>query len=329
MAAVHIAAAAAVFVLVGSASQAASPGYHVVDRIAGPDGGWDYVSIDAVHGRALIARAAAVTAIDLKTRTVTPALAVAARGHAALAVNHGAEILITNGASDSVTFVDGRTGALVATVPTGGHPDAATQDERSGLVLVMDHTGGDVVLIDPKSHQAVASITVGGVLEAAAVDGKGRAFVNVEDKNQIAVIDIAARRVVARYALTGCDGPTGLVYADGLLVAACDGAVEVVAADTGKVLHSLPIGGGADGVAYDPGRHRVFIPAGRTGTLAVFSLARGDLEPLETVPTKVGARTIAFDPASGRLLLPTARYVTKDGKRTTAPGTFELLVVGQ
>lgn len=38
MAAVHIAAVAAAFVLIGLAADAANPGYHLIDRIAGPDG---------------------------------------------------------------------------------------------------------------------------------------------------------------------------------------------------------------------------------------------------------------------------------------------------
>ncbi len=315
--------------LLSSAAHAATPGFHVIDRIAAPDGGWDYVSVDAAQGRALIARRATVTAVDLKTRAVTSEFAPASRGHAALAVNDGKEVLITNGAADTAVFVDSATGAAIASVATGKNPDAATIDARSGLVLVMDHSGGDVTLIDPKKHQAVATIAVGGDLEAAAVDGKGRAFVNVEDKNQIAVIDIAARKVVARYALTGCDGPTGIVDAGDRLVAACDGSVAVVDPKTGKVLQTVKTGPGADGVAYDPAHKRVFVPAGGAGNLVVFSLTGGALKLEETVSTEVGARTIAFDPASGHVLLPTAEVVMKDGKRTFTPGTFHLLVVGQ
>ncbi len=315
--------------LLTSAAQAATPGFHVIDRISGPDGGWDYVSVDPVHGRALIARRVTVTVVDLKTRAVTPEFAAASRGHAALAVNHGKEVLITNGASDTAVFVDAATGATIASVATGKNPDAATIDPRSGLVLIMDHSGGDVTLINPKTHQAVATIPVGGDLEAAAVDGKGRAFVNVEDKNQIAVIDLAARQVIARYALAGCDGPTGIVDTGDRLIAACDGVVIVVNPKTGKVLQTLKVGLGADGVAYDPAHKRLFVPAGGAGNLAVFSLAGGALTLEETVPTEIGARTIAFDPASGHVLLPTAEVVMKDGKRTSTPGTFHLLVVGQ
>ncbi len=320
--------ALAAALLAGSAG-AATPGFHVIDRIAAPDGGWDYVSVDAAHDRALIARRTTVTAVDLKTKAVTPEFATASRGHTALAVNDGKEVLITNGSADTAVFVDAMTGATIASVATGKGPDAATVDPRSGLLLIMDHAGGEVTLIDPKTHTAVASIPVEGKLEGAAVDGAGRAFVNVEDKNQIAVIDLAAHKVVARYALPGCDGPTGIVDAGGKLAAACDGAVVLVDPKTGKVLQTAKTGGGADGIAYDPAHKRLFVPAGDAGNLAVFSLVGGKLKLEETIPTEVGARTIAFDPASGHALLPSAQMAMTNGKRTATPGTFHLLVVGQ
>jgi DNA-binding beta-propeller fold protein YncE len=321
-------------VAAATAAHAAGSGYHVVDRIPGPDGGWDYASYDAARDRVLVARTEAVTAIDLKTRAVNPAFATAGRGHAAFPLNGGSEVVITNGTPNTAVFVNADTGATLATVATGDGPDDAIVDPKSGLLLVMDHRGGSVTLIDPKSHKAVGTIAVGGVLEAAAVDGKGRAFVNVEDKNQIAVIDIAGRKVTARYALTGCEGPTGIAYAaaDKLLISSCDGVAEIVQADTGKVIRQIKIGDGADGVAYDAGRKLAFIPAGRDGTLAIIAVAHGDAALVDTVPTQKGARTLALDPASGRVFLPSATYVaatTPGGRPTVTPGTFQLLVVGK
>lgn len=317
-----------------SVAHAAGSGYHVIDRIPGPDGGWDYASYDAARDRVLVARTEAVSAVDLKTRVVNPAFAAAARGHAAFALNGGTEVLITNGTPNTAVFVNADTGATLATVATGDGPDDAIVDPKSGLLLVMAHRAGAVTLIDPKTHMAVGTIAVGGVLEAVAVDGKGRAFVNVEDKNQIAVIDIAGRKVLARYALTGCEGPTGIAYAaaDRLLISACDGVVEIVQADTGKVIRKIRIGDGADGVAYDARRKLAFVPAGRDGTLAIIAVAHGDAALVDTVPTQKGARTLALDPASGRVFLPTATYVAASapgGRPTVAPGTFQLLVVGK
>ena len=328
IAALCIAASAA-----ASAAQAAGSGYHVIDRIPGPDGGWDYASYDAGRDRVLVARSAAVTAVDLKSRKVNPAFAPAMRGHAAFAVDGGTELVITNGTPNTATFVDATTGAALAAVATGDGPDDAIIDPKSGLLLVMNHRGGDISLIDPKTHKAAGTIAVGGTLEAAAVDGAGHAFVNVEDKNQIAVIDVAARKVTARYALTGCEGPTGIAYAkaDKLLISSCDGVAEIVRADTGKVVRQIKIGDGADGVAYDAGRKLAFIPAGVSGTLSVIAVSHGDARLVDTVPTQKGARTLALDTAGDRVFLPTAKYVlsANGGRPTPTPGTFELLVIGK
>jgi len=319
--------------LIAGAASAGPSGYRVIDRIAGPDGGWDYVRVDAAHNRVLVTHGGSVMAIDLATKAVS-SFAPGQRLHDAMPVNGGGEVLVTNGGSNTAVFVDAKTGATVATVATGKGPDAAAFDGKTGLVLVMDHAGGEVTLIDPKAHRVVGTIAVGGEMEAAAVDGAGHAFVNVEDKNEIAAVDIAARKVLARYPLAGCDGPTGLAYdaADKLLMAACDGATDVVDARTGKVLQTLATGKGADGIAYDPRQRLAFVSAGRAGTMAVIALAGGKARLVDTVPTQVGARTIGLDERTGHLYLPTAKYGAPPipgGRPTIEPGSFQVLVVGK
>ena len=310
----------------------AAPHYQVVDHIAGPDGGWDLLSVDPATHRLLVAHGDSVMAVDLATKAVTPGLSPGAGLHDVISVNGGREMLVTSAGASAAIFADAITGATLATVKTGAGPDAEVFDPASGLVLVMDHRAGDITLIDPRTHQAVGSVVVGGDLELAAVDGAGRAFVNVENKNEIAVVDIKARKVVARYPLPGCDGPTGLAYdaADRQLIAACDGASVLVSATTGKVLATLATGAGADGVVFDAQRRLAFVPAGRAGALAVVSVSKGAAAIVETVPTRFGARTLALDPASGRLYLPSAQFgpLAAGARRPPMiPGTFEILVV--
>jgi DNA-binding beta-propeller fold protein YncE len=311
-------------------SALAAPVYKVIDRIPGPDGGWDYVRVDPDNNRVLVARGTSVMAVDLGSKAVTPGLAAGARLHDALPVN--GELLVTNGGTATAVFADAKTGTTLATVPTGKGPDAAAFDPQSGLVLVMEHAGGQVTLIDPKAHQAVGTIDVGGDMEAAAVKD-GRAYVNVEDRNEIAVIDIAARKVVTRWALPGCDAPTGIaLIADGKrLIAACDGSSVIVDIASGKVVQALPTGKGADGVAYDARRNLAFVAAGRDGTLAVIDLGGKTARIVQTLPTQATARTIAIDPRSGRLYLPAATpgaVPAGGGRAPLVPGSFVLLVVG-
>lgn len=320
----------AALVLAGAA-QAAGTGYHVLDRVAGPDGGWDYVRVDAKNNRVLLTHGTSVMAIDLATKAVS-SFAPGQRLHVALPVQGGKEVLVTNGGTNTAVFYDAK-GAQVASVDTGKGPDDAAIEPKTGLLMVIDHAGGQITLVDAKSHKAVGTIDVTGDLEEAVADGSGKAYVNVENKGEIAVVDVPGRKVLAHWPMAGCDGPTGLAYdaADKLLLAACDGATAVVDAKTGKVVQTVSTGKGADGIAFDPKQKLAFVPAGRAGTLSVISMAGGKATVVDTVPTQISARTIALDERTGRLYLPAAKFAAPagGGRPTITPGTFEVLVVGK
>ena len=317
-------------VLSAGVAQAAT-GYHVVDRIPGPDGGWDYVRVDAKNNRVMLTHGTSVMAVDLGTKAVST-FAPGQRLHIALPVNGGSEVLVTNGGANAAEFYDLK-GTKLASVDTGKGPDDAAVEPKTGLLMVVDHAGGQLTLVDAKAHKVVGTIDVGGDLEEIAFDGTGRAFVNVEDKGEIAVVDVPGRKVVAHWKVDGCEGPTGLAYdaADKLLLAACDAAMAVVDARTGATLQTVSVGKGADGIAYDAKQKLAFVPAGRAGTLSVISMAGGKASVVDTVPTQVSARTIALDERTGRLYLPAAKYVPAagGGRPAITPGSFEVLVVGK
>ncbi|MDE2488110.1 MAG: hypothetical protein KGO51_12015 [Alphaproteobacteria bacterium] len=312
------------------AAQAAAPAYHVVAKVPGADGGWDYARVDEAQHRVLITRGSSVMALDLPADKVVAGLAPGRAEHIALPIEGGAEMLVTDGGANAVLFADARTGRVQASVPVGKGPDSATFDPHSGLVLVVDHAGGALSLVDPKARKVVGTIPVGGVLEEASVDGHGRAFVNVVSESKVAVVDIAARKIVARWDLPGCSHPTGSAFdaRDGDLIAACQGATDVLSVADGKLVATLKTGQGADGAIYDPQRRLAFVPAARDGILSVIAFSGGQPKIVQTLTTQKGARTIALDEASGRLYLPTAQYVLPPGGGyKVVPGTFQVLVV--
>jgi YVTN family beta-propeller protein len=318
-------------------SASAQPGsnhYRVVARIAGPDGPWDFSTVDSMHGRLFVARGNGVMAVDLKSGTVTPVFAPGARVHDVVLFGGNSKLLSTNGESDTASLIDTQSGAVEATIATGSKPDAAILDPSSGLIYVMNAKSGDATIIDPKAKKAIGTIAIGGALEFAAVDGAGRMYVNVEDKGEIAVVDLTKRSVVAHYKLDGCDSPSGLVYiaATHVLIAACgNGVAKAVDARTGGELASLPIGPRPDDVLYDERRGLAFVPSGGDGKLTV--IAVGDpahIAVVDSVATQTGARIGALDSATGRIYLPAAKYTppsTPDGRPAAIPGTFEILVL--
>lgn len=320
-----------------SAADTKSPAetiYRVVDRIPAADGGWDFANVDADNGKLYIARSDAITAVDLATRRVTDKLTPAKRGHQVLALNGGKTLFETDGETGLGRFVSATDGSLLAEVPTGAKPDAAFLDPKTGLIAVMNAGDGTIALIDPAKRALAGKIAVGGGLEFGVADGHGGAFINIEDTNSIARVDLAQRRVTGSIALPGCEGPTGLaLVADGRrLISACANEVAlVVDTASGKTLATLPIGHDPDAVLVDEARGLAFIPCGGSGTLVALTIADADhIRVRETIPTQVGAKTGAIDPRDGRIYLPTATLAAPapGAKRgQPVPGSFVILVV--
>jgi YVTN family beta-propeller protein len=306
------------------------PKYKVVAQLAAGDGGWDLLSVAPADQRLYVAHGDGVTAIDLRTGQATDKIVVGQRVHAALAIPGTHEVISTNGETNNAILFDGRTGRIRATIATGTKPDAAAYDPATRTVWIMNPGSGDITVVDPVSAKVLATVAVGGSLELGAASGSGRLYVNIEDKNEVAVINTRKRRVEARFPLQGCDGPTGIAYdpASNEIVSACANGIAVVSAPDGRQIAQLPIGKGADGAAFDSKRHIALIPAGRDGNLAPIRL-----QPVPKVvgqlPTAVSARTIALDPETGRAYLPSAALAPAIGNERPkpVPGTFRVLVV--
>jgi YVTN family beta-propeller protein len=322
---------AMVMALLLATSAAAAPAYHVIGELPAGDGGWDILSVDPTDQRLYIGRTDGVTAIDLRTGKATDRIVAGQRVHAALAIPGTHDVISTNGESNTATLFDGRTGQVRATIPTGKKPDAAAYDATTATVWVMDPGSGEATVIDPKSAKVFATVPVGGSLEFAVSHGRGRLYVNVEDRNEVAVIDTRTRKVVSRFPLQGCDGPTGIAYdpASREILSACGGnAVAIVSAPDGRAIAKLPIGKGADGAVFDEKRGVALVPGGRDGNLTIIKLG---IHPavVGQVRTAVSARTIALDPSTGRAYLPSATLAPAVGNERPkpVPGTFKVLVV--
>ena len=306
----------------------------IVRRIAGPDGGWDYASFDPAHRRVYVAHGDRIIAIDAATGTMNPHFADADHAHAVLPLDEGRELLTTNSGDKSARIFDAQSGKLLASIPTGDDADGAAYDPASHKVFVMDGDAGEITVIDPVQRKATDTLKLDGKLEFPAADGKGRLYVNVEDKAEIAVLDTHTDKVVAHYHLPDCTRPTGLaITKEGLLISSCgSGVADVIAASDGKPVASIKIGPGPDAVIYDRGRDLAYIPSGGDGTLAVLRIAGPrSVKLVGQVPTQRGARTGALDPASQHIYLPTAQFTPPPapGKRPGfVPGSFEVLELG-
>jgi hypothetical protein len=174
-------------------------------------------------------------------------------------------------------------------------------DDATDRVLTINHSTpeGTATVIDPNSGDVVAKITLTGkVPEGGVSDGKGRIFINLEDKNAIDVIDTKTWKVVATWSIEPCDGPTGIAMdrTTNRIFAGCSNKSVVVDAATGKVVAQITNGNGVDALGWDQSQKLMYIPAGRDGNVTVVHEDSPDkYTVVATVPTMAGAKTIAVD----------------------------------
>ena len=295
--------------LATTAASGATPAYSITKTIPlGAPDRWDYLTLDAASHRLFVSHLDHTDILDAKTGAQLGKLAGLNGAHGQAVAADGT-IWADSGKTAKVTAFDPKTLAATATLPAGTDADAVIADPSGKVVAVMNGDGKSVTLVDTATRMVRADVALGGEPEFAAADNAGHIYINLASTKEIAVIDTVQTVVSARYAVPGCTSPHGLAMdaqTRRLFVSCVNAVLQVVDADNGHVLQTLPIGHGTDAAAFDPGRHLVFSSNGE-GSLSVFHEdAHGALTSLGDVPTLPGARTMAVDPESGRIFLVTA-----------------------
>jgi len=331
--------AALTLALTWSSVNAAEPTtgtFAIVQKIRGPDGQWDYAFVDAAARRLYIARSYGVMIIDLQTGQLSPLSVPGDEVHGVAQVDNSTVLASTNGATGMVTLFDGRTGASIANIKAGTDPDAIVFEPSTHMLVVANHSGGDLTVIDPLKRAAAVTIAVGGTLEFEATDGAGLVYVNVTEKNAVAAVDVAKRKLLRLISLPDCEEPTGLAYdrAARRLMAVCvNGRAVVIDVAAGRAVASVETGKVPDAAIWDSERRLLFVPSYLAGTLTVVSLPlHAAARVVQVLATQVGTRTGALDPRTGRIYLPTSKLIPpkKAGDYPTpVAGTFEVLVVAR
>ncbi|MCU1247822.1 MAG: YncE family protein [Edaphobacter sp.] len=321
-------------------SLAQEVGYHVIEK-QHLDGEtkWDYLTIDSEHRHLFIAHGDQVDVFDLDKKQ--PAGSIPAHGvHGVAIAPEFDRGYITNGNNNSVTIFLLSTLQVVGSAPTGKKPDGIAYDPASKRVFAVNGGNASVTPIDAASGKALPAIPLGGSPEFLAADGKGRLFINLEDKNQMVVIDTRKLKVTHRHDLSAsCDEPAGLSIdsaAQRLFVGCHNQKMVIVDANTGKIIDTLPIGRGSDATAFDAAAKLAF-SSNSDGTLNVIDAGNaGHYRVKQTVNTMPRARTMAVDPASHKIYLVAAEAEPVDPAATQPPprrprlkeGTFTLITVG-
>lgn len=316
----------------------AGTAFHILKtfHIAGA-GGWDYLAVGPGNNSLYVSHGTRVNILDKTTGDSTGIIENTPGVHGIafdIALNKG---FVSSGRSNNVTVFDLKTNAVLTQIPTGLNPDAIMYEPIIKKIITCNGRSNNLSIIDPVENKLLDSIYVGGKPETAVSNEAGLLYVNIEDKNEIVVVDLKSFKVKAHWPLAPAEEPTGLAIdrQTHRLFAGCGNKfLAIVNTDDGKLIKTLPIGDGCDGVAFDAATKNIFTSNG-DGSLSIFHEKNAnEFEILTTVTTKRGARTIVADQQTHWIYLPTAEFEQAGSSDPAArpkmiPGTFQVLVVGQ
>src|ERR1700733_1415652 len=329
---------------IGLAQQAPSAGPYKVLKTAkvGGMGGYDYVNADADGRRLYIARSGATPRISVfDLDTLEPV------GEISTTNAHGAVVDAKShhgfASSKPILMFDSKTLMHIKTIDVQGNPDGMLFDPSDERVYILSHMAPHVTAIDAKDGTVLGTVDVGGMPEQAASDGKGHLYIDVEDKDNIAVVDTKTLMVTAHYDVAGKGGTCAGLAMDAknrILFAMCRNPANMVilGADDGKIITTLPIGNGSDGAGFNPHTMEAFSSQG-DGTLTIVKENSPTSFAVEqTLQTMMGARTSPLDTKTGPIILigaefcpptPPAQPGGRPGRGQIVPDSFTILMVGK
>jgi len=304
----------------------------------GGEGGMDYITADEKNHLLYVPRSTHTMVIDSEGGKVIADIPGQKHNHGVALAPGSGRGFITDGEGAIVIF-DLKTNAVLGSLKAHPDADGIIYDDFSGLVLAV--SGDDGVLmtvkpdVDPKSGSIDPTIELGGKPEFLTSDGAGKIYINLVDKNEVAVVDIKARKVLAHWPVAPGGSPVGMAMdtKKRRLFIGCRNPQKliVMSADDGKVLADLPIGAGVDATKFDGGQA---FASCRDGKLAVAGEnAAGKFEIVQTVTTAVGAKTMDIDSGTHKAYLPTFEFEEQKpgetGRPKAKPGTFMIVVVAR
>ncbi|MDP9162154.1 MAG: YncE family protein [Acidobacteriota bacterium] len=330
----------AAFLLVVSIAACAQQ-YKVSGKISlpGEGVGWDYLFADSENRTLYVSHGSDVNLVDLDSEKPTTTIGGMKRIHGVAVANDLGRGFISDGGDNSVVIFDLKSHAVLQKVAVGTNPDGVLYDPSSKKVFSFNGKSKDVTVLDAATGKVLATTPVGGKPEFPVSDGKGNVYANIEDTHEIIQIDSATMKVRSRWPMAECEEPTGLAMdlpGRRLFSVCANKKMEVVDADSGKVVATVAIGDGPDAVVYDADRKLILSSNGDDGTLTVVHQDGLDkYTVLQNLATEKRARTLALDQKTHKVYLASAEMTPAPAPTATDPkprpkiaqGTFHLIVV--
>src|SRR5579863_5097272 len=308
-------------------------------RVGGP-GTFDTALADTIGRRLYIPRKAPgrITVFNLDTLEPVGEIPDAAANGAVVDSKSGHGFA----SSKPVVMWDTKTLKTIKTIDVQGGPDAILFDEFNERVYIFSHTAPHATVINAVDGAVLGTIDLGGMPEQAVTDGNGHVYVDIRDKDNVAVIDAKTMTASAHFDLGGKGGRCSGLAIDiknSVLFAACREPQTMVMlnAGDGKIIDALPIGSGVDSAIFNPKTMETF-SAQVDGTLTIVKeKSPTSFVVEETVQTKPSAKQMVWDSKTKQILLIAADYEPAPpapagapaGRGPMVPDSFSILVVGK
>ena len=299
--------------------------------LPGISGDLDHLAIDTAGQRLFLAAEdnGTLRVIDLKTGKLVRTVKGFETPHSILYLPDAKELYVTDG-SKGVKVLDSNTFGVKKTIPTTPGADSIGVDAKDHLLYAV--TGGkdvkmttsDISVIDTGAAALKREIPINAAhVEAMAVEQSGpRLFVNVTDKNYLAVIDRSAGEIVAKWPITAAKQNAPIAFDEPhhrLFVVCRDpGTLIVLDSQSGKALASFPTGAKADEVVFDKMHHRIYVASGEGKIYPYEQIDSDHYKPLTPVPSAAGAKTAVLSPDCGHLYVSVSPGEGKTGAKLLA-----------
>jgi DNA-binding beta-propeller fold protein YncE len=229
-------------------------------------------------------------------------------------------LIVTDGGdTDAVELVDCKEYKIINTLKLGPGVDHGVYNPVDKNFYVENGGGRDskthvLTIIDTNSFKSVGEVTglPGNSNEGMIIDHAGKKlYVNLTGSDEVGVIDLATRQIVARWPLPDAHVAHAIALDEPhhrLFIATRKPALFIVFdIDTGKVVSSLTCVGVNSDMSLDVARKRIYVTGSESAS--VFEQRDADhYEHIAEVPTAYRAKSSIFVPELKRL------YVADSGK---------------
>ena len=320
--------------LVSAAPALAFDGWHLESSVTidGKGSAWDYISLDAGTNRLFIGhRKEGLQVFDLAAKKLIKVVdkTAAASSNGGLLMQEF-DLGISNNEDGTITPFKLSTLEAKDAIKLGEELDTSHYDPATKRIIVnmaSGKEGTELIVLQAPALTKVGSIMIKAKKpEHAEADGKGNFYLAARDAEVVYRIDTKEMKVTAEWPTPGCGQTNSLALdnANKRIFLACRGndkvkpSFAVMNAEDGRIVFTAEIGGGNDGLAYDPETKRIFAPNGVNAIMNIFEQTGPDAyKQIEALGTSAGVRSLAYDSKAKKIYAVTAEGSADYAKKIT------------